>query len=166
MCKRYAMGRLANELGDVMPDSRTVYMGDDGRDTVMFMFVADKPGQLTAGTLYAAIWMGVSTANGGKAGLRWVPLGHASEDEVHKLIQSGIKFSDIFEVASVSDVKANPGKFSDFKPVYVYAGTGKEVAHLEYLKLNRVRKKLPPSWKAVAMRLCWVRPANSPRWKA
>ena len=44
--KHYAMGRLANELGDVMPDRRTVYMGDDGRDTVMFMFVADKAGQL------------------------------------------------------------------------------------------------------------------------
>lgn len=139
--KRYAMGRLANELGDVMPDKRTVYMGDDGRDTVMFMFVADKAGHLTAGTLYAAIWMGVSTVNGGKAGLRWISLGHASEDEVHKLIRGGIKFSDIFEVASVSDVKANPGKFSDFKPVYVYAGTGKEVAHLEYLKLKPGKEK-------------------------
>jgi secreted PhoX family phosphatase len=134
--KRYAMGRLANELGDVMPDRRTVYMGDDGRDTVMFMFVADKAGQLTAGTLYAAIWMEVSAVNGGKAGLRWIPLGHASEDEVHKLIQGGIRFSDIFEVASPGDVKANPAKFGDFKPVYAYPGTGKEVAHLEYLKLK------------------------------
>lgn len=139
--KRYAMGRLANELGDVMPDKRTVYMGDDGRDTVMFMFVADKAGQLTAGSLYAAIWMQVSAANGGRAGLRWIPLGHASEDEVRQLIQSGIRFSDIFEVASPGDVKANPGKFSDFKPVYVYAGTGKEVAHLEYLKLKPGKEK-------------------------
>lgn len=139
--KRYAMGRLANELGDVMPDKRTVYMGDDGRDTVMFMFVADKAGQLTAGSLYAAIWMQVSAANGGRAGLRWIPLGHASEDEVRQLIQSGIRFSDIFEVASPGDVKANPGKFGDFKPVYVYAGTGKEVAHLEYLKLKPGKEK-------------------------
>jgi secreted PhoX family phosphatase len=139
--KRYAMGRLANELGDVMPDKRTVYMGDDGRDTVMFMFVADKAGQLTAGSLYAAIWMEVSAVNGGKAGLRWIPLGHAGEDEVHNLIQSGIRFSDIFEVASVSDVKANPEKFRDFKPIYAYAGTGKETAHLEYLKVKPGKEK-------------------------
>ena len=42
LVKHYSMGRLANELGDVMPDKRTAYMGDDGRDTVMFMYVADK----------------------------------------------------------------------------------------------------------------------------
>lgn len=139
--KRYAMGRLANELGDVMPDRRTVYMGDDGRDTVMFMFVADKAEQLTSGSLYAAIWMQVSAANGGRAGLRWIPLGHASEVEVRQLIQSGIRFSDIFEVASPSDVKASPEKFRDFKPVYVYPGTGKESGHLEYLKLKPGKEK-------------------------
>ncbi|MFA6971122.1 MAG: alkaline phosphatase PhoX [Gallionella sp.] len=134
--KHYAMGRLANELGDVMPDQRTVYMGDDGRDTVMFMFVADKPGQLTAGTLYAAIWMQVSASNGGKAGLRWIALGHASDEEIHKLVLSGIRFSDIFEVASPNDVKASPEKYRDFKAVFTYPGTGRETAHLEYLKLK------------------------------
>ncbi len=134
--KHYAMGRLANELGDVMPDKRTVYMGDDGRDTVMFMFVADKPGQLTAGTLYAAIWMQVSAVNGGKAGLRWIALGHARDEEIHKLLQSGIRFSDIFEVASPKDVKENPAKYRDFKSAFTYPGTGRESTHLEYLKLK------------------------------
>jgi secreted PhoX family phosphatase len=105
------------------------------------MFVADKPGNLTAGTLYAAIWMATSATNGGKADLRWIPLGHASEDEVQKLIQSGIKFSDIFEVATPAQVKATPEKFRDFKSVYVYAGTGNEVAHLEYLKLKPGKEK-------------------------
>ena len=141
LVKHYSMGRLANELGDVMPDKRTVYMGDDGRDTVMFMFVADKAEDLSAGTLYAALWMSTSATNGGKADLRWVPLGHASDEEVHKLAQSGIRFSDIFEVASASEVKSNPQKFRDFKPVYVYAGTGKEVAHLEFLKLKPGKEK-------------------------
>jgi secreted PhoX family phosphatase len=141
LVKHYAMGRLANELGDVMPDQRTVYMGDDGRDTVMFMFVADQAGKLSAGTLYAAIWMQVFAANGGQAGLRWIPLGHASDDEVHQLVQSGLRFSDIFEVVSVLEVKANPEKYSDFKAVYAYPGTGKEVAHLEYLKLKAGQEK-------------------------
>lgn len=134
--KHYSMGRLANELGDVMPDRRTVYMGDDGRDTVMFMYVADKPAQLSAGTLYAAIWGQTSGINGGQAELKWLSLGHASDEEVHRLVQSGIRFSDMFEVASVSDVKANPDKYRDFKAIYAYPGTGKESAHLEYLKLK------------------------------
>jgi secreted PhoX family phosphatase len=136
LVKRYAMGRLSNELGDVMPDKRTVYMGDDGRDTVMFMFIADEAGRLNVGSLYAAIWMSTASTNGGKAELRWIPLGHANEEEIHNLILSGIRFSDIFEVASPAEIKVNPEKFSDFKPVYVYAGTGKEIAHLEYLKLK------------------------------
>lgn len=141
LVKHYAMGRLANELGDVMPDNRTVYMGDDGRDTVMFMFVADRAGQLTVGTLYAAIWMQTSAANGGKAGLRWVALGHANDTEIHRLIKSGIRFSDIFDVASASEVKADAEKFRGYQPVYVYAGTGKESAHLEYLRLKPGQEK-------------------------
>ena len=141
LVKHYSMGRLANELGDVMPDLRTVYMGDDGRDTVMFMFVADKAGQLTAGTLYAAIWMQISAVNGGKAGLRWIPLGHADDEEIHRLVQGGIRFSDIFEVANSGDVKLDPEKFRDFKPVYAYAGTGNETAHLEYLRVKPGKEK-------------------------
>ena len=141
LVKHYAMGRLANELGDVMPDKRTVYMGDDGRDTVMFMFVADKAGQLPAGTLYAAIWMSTSATNGGKADLRWVALGHASDKEIHRLVKSGIRFSDIFEVAAPADIKSNPEKFREFKSVFVYPGSGKEVAHLEYLKLKPGKEK-------------------------
>lgn len=141
LVKHYAMGRLANELGDVMPDRRTVYMGDDGRDTVMFMFVADQPGNLAAGTLYAAIWMQTSAANGGKAGLRWIALGHADDAEIQRLIKSGIRFSDIFDVASASEVKADAEKFRGYLPVYVYAGTGKESAHLEYLRLKPGQEK-------------------------
>ena len=138
--KHYSMGRLANELGDVMPDGRTAFMGDDGRDTVMFMYIADKAGKLTAGTLYAAIWMQIDAANGGQAQLRWIPLGHASDAQVHDLIKSGIRFSDIFEVANADEVKATPEKFDGFKPVYVYPGTGMESAHLEYLKLKPGRE--------------------------
>lgn len=134
--KHYAMGRLANELGDVMPDRRTVYMGDDGRDTVMFMFVADQPGKLSAGTLYAAIWMQRYGDNAGEAVLKWIELGHASDEQVHALIKRGTRYSDIFESATPEEVARDPEKFRDFKAVYVYPGTGSEVSHLEYLKLK------------------------------
>ncbi|MDO8932851.1 MAG: DUF839 domain-containing protein, partial [Rhodocyclaceae bacterium] len=48
VAKRYAMGRLSTELADIMPDERTAYVGDDGRDTMMFMFIADRPRDLSA----------------------------------------------------------------------------------------------------------------------
>ena len=134
--KHYAMGRLANELGDVMPDRRTAYMGDDGRDTVMFMYVADKPGKLSAGTLYAAIWMQQHGDNAGQGELKWMALGHASDEQVHDLIKSGIRFSDIFESATSEVVLKSPESYRDFKAVYVYPGTGNETSHLEYLKLK------------------------------
>jgi uncharacterized protein len=126
--KRLAMGRLAAELADVMPDQRTAYMGDDGRDTVMFMFVADTPADLSAGTLYAAKWEQTSAEDGGSAKLIWVRLGHADEREIEALLVRGVRYSDIFMEASAAEVKANPDQYKDYKPVYVYEGqAGKRV---------------------------------------
>jgi secreted PhoX family phosphatase len=121
--RRYAMGRLAAELAHVMPDERTVYMGDDGRDVVFFMFIADKLRDLSAGTLYAARWEQTEAANGGKAGLRWIRLGHATEAEIKALVDNGISFSDIFESADAEAYKADPGAYPGFHPVYVYGGS-------------------------------------------
>jgi secreted PhoX family phosphatase len=120
--KRYAMGRLSAELAELMPDERTAYMGDDGRDTMMFMFVADKARDLSAGTLYAARWEQRSADNGGSAGLKWLRLGHAREAEILAMVERGIRFSDIFEAASAADVRADPDKFKGFTPVLVYEG--------------------------------------------
>ncbi len=136
LVKHHAMGRLANELGDVMPDRRTVYMGDDGRDTVMFMFVADQPGNLTAGVLYAAMWFQQNGDNAGKAQLKWVKLGHASDTEIVQLIRKGIRFSDIFATASPAAIKENPALSKEFTAVYVYPGTGVASNQLEYLKVK------------------------------
>ena len=52
--KHFAMGRFSHENAQVMPDDRTVYLSDDGYDTVLFKFVADTAGDLSSGTLYAA----------------------------------------------------------------------------------------------------------------
>ena len=122
--KRYAMGRLATELAEVMPDERTAYMGDDGRDTMLFMFVADRPRDLSAGTLYAAQWEQVTAEQGGSATLKWIRLGHAHEDEIKTLVDQGIRFPDIFDVADAQAVKAAPEQFKDFTPVFVYEGQG------------------------------------------
>lgn len=127
--KHYATGRLAFELADVQEDGRTLYYGDDGRDVALFMFVADRVADLSAGTLYAAKWNQIDGANGGKAQLSWIRLGHAVDGQIKALVDNGIAFSDIFEIAA--------GPAEGFRPVYVYGGAQpSEKAELEYLKLK------------------------------
>lgn len=133
--KHYALGRLSNELAHVMPDGRTVYKGDDGRDTMFAMFVADRRGDLSSGTLYGAKLMQLDGANGGAFNVRWIRLGHGSDAEIKALVEGGIKFSDIFEVASKASYAANPSAFPGFRPVYTYTGSG-GVTQLEYLKVK------------------------------
>lgn len=115
--KHYAMGRIARELVEVMPDRKTAYMGDDGKATGLFMFVADNAGSLSAGTLYAAKWVQKSKTNGGSADLKWIRLGSASDAEVKAMVDGGIKFSDIFDVSN-----SDPGNAA-FKKVQTYMGT-------------------------------------------
>ncbi|WP_217619514.1 alkaline phosphatase PhoX, partial [Achromobacter sp. GbtcB20] len=50
----YCMGRISHELVQVMPDQRTVLMGDDATNSGYFVFVADKEKDLSSGTLYVA----------------------------------------------------------------------------------------------------------------
>ena len=40
--KHYSTGRFSHELAKVMPDNKTVFYGDDGGNTGMFMYVADQ----------------------------------------------------------------------------------------------------------------------------
>lgn len=135
VAKHFSMGRLAFELGDVMADRRTVYFGDDGDDVIRALYVADRENDLSSGTLYAAKWLQEDGANYGKAKLQWIRLGHASDDEVKALIDGGIKFSDIWEVAAAAAVQADPAKYPGYKPLYVYPGTGAKPA-LEYFRLK------------------------------
>jgi len=114
--KHYAMGRLAWELAYVMPDHRTAYAGDDGTNRGMFRFVADRAGDLSSGTLYAAKLTQKTAAgdkNGGKFDISWISFGHASNQEIDSYIQRGIQFSDMFDAADPSDKKSCT---SDFVP--------------------------------------------------
>lgn len=101
--KHYAMGRIAHELSYVMPDRKTVILSDDGTNTGLFMFIADKAGDLSSGVLYAAKWHQTDNQNGGSANLEWISLGNANDNEIKKEIDKGIKFSDIFDMAEFKD---------------------------------------------------------------
>lgn len=124
--KHYSMGRFSKELGQVLPDNKTVLFGDDGEDVALFMYVADKAGNLSAGTLYAAKYTQKLDKVGGAGSLQWIELGHATDNEIEKMINSGTKFSDIFETSD----KAAPG----FKEVRVHGGK-------QYIKVKPGKEK-------------------------
>ncbi|MBN2866323.1 MAG: DUF839 domain-containing protein [Thiotrichales bacterium] len=91
--KHYSMGRGTWEAGKVMPDSRTVYYGDDGTNVALFMYVADKAEDLSAGTLYAGKFNQVATTYTGN--FEWIKLGSATDAEIKALADS-TTFDDIF----------------------------------------------------------------------
>ncbi|WP_319381035.1 alkaline phosphatase PhoX [Thiomicrorhabdus sp.] len=105
--KHYSMGRMAHELGYVMPDEKTVYLTDDGTNVGLFMFVADTAKDLSAGTLYAAKWnQTADNEKGGEASLTWISLGHTTNAQIKNLLDpdgnvntndSGLTFASIFD---------------------------------------------------------------------
>ena len=97
--KHYAMGRFAHELAYVMPDSKTVYLTDDGANGALFMFIADKEADLSAGTLYTAKLNQKSDLNGGEFDIEWINLGHANDGQIKTFIDKKLSFEDMFEVA-------------------------------------------------------------------
>lgn len=81
--KRYAMGRLSKEMSLVMPDEKTVYMGDDGTGRILAKFVATNAGDLSEGTLYAA----KLTQEGDTLNIEWIELGTAKDADIEAAIR-------------------------------------------------------------------------------
>jgi secreted PhoX family phosphatase len=98
--KHYNIGHGTWEMALVMPDQRTLYFGDDGTNTFMAMFIADKAADLSSGSLYAAKWNQTSSDNGGAANLTWIKLGNGNYAEAKSIIDSGITFWDIFDITT------------------------------------------------------------------
>ncbi|MBS2969498.1 DUF839 domain-containing protein [Metabacillus sp. KIGAM252] len=121
--KHYSTGRFSHEQMQVMPDNRTAFFGDDGANTMMFMYVADKEKDLSAGTLYAAKFNQTGTENGGSGNFEWISLGHGTDAEIKAMIDSGVKFSSIFEVSDTEK--------EGFTAVKTYSNS-----KVEYLKLK------------------------------
>ncbi len=105
--KHYGMGRGTWEMGMVMPDSKTVYFGDDGTNGFMLMFVGNVAGDLSkGGTVYAAKWTQTSAAgtDGGTADLTWVKLGTSNSDAEIKALADTETFDSIFNVGTFDSV--------------------------------------------------------------
>lgn len=101
--KHYCMGRISHELVQVMPDQRTVLMGDDATNSGYFVFVADKEKDLSAGTLYVArvgAGFSIDPAATSAAPLTWIKLGSATSAEIRQLAAT-LKPTDIMDVRTV-----------------------------------------------------------------
>ncbi len=109
--KHYCVGRVARELVEVMPDNKTVLMGDDGSNTGLFMFIADNASDLSSGSLYVAKWTQTSAGAGGAATLGWIKLGSATSVEVKALADS-LKASDIVTVKTTDPVDTSYTKIA------------------------------------------------------
>ncbi|MEY3779842.1 MAG: hypothetical protein RL103_2050 [Pseudomonadota bacterium] len=99
--KHYNLGRISHELVQVMPDNRTVFMGDDATNSGYFVFVADKEKDLSAGTLYVAkVGAGFSIDPAAPAApLSWIKLGSATSAEI-KTLATTLKPTDIMSVST------------------------------------------------------------------
>nr|WP_316640220.1 alkaline phosphatase PhoX [uncultured Roseateles sp.] len=128
--KHYCMGRISHELIQVMPDNRTALMGDDYTNGGLFMFVADKEKDLSAGTLYVAKVGAGFSLDPAAAGapLTWINLGHATSAEIEALADS-LKPTDIMTVASADPSDASYTKmFLDGKASWAKLKPGMEKA--------------------------------------
>ena len=105
---------------ELATDNKTTISGDDGANTGLFMFVADRAKHLSSGTIYAAK---VIQQNDLTLKLQWIKLGHTNDMTIKKYVSQGIKFSDLFDVSLTDPTDEH------FKKVLSYTGT-------EWLKLK------------------------------
>ncbi|MFZ1814707.1 MAG: alkaline phosphatase PhoX [Rhizobiaceae bacterium] len=144
LVKRYATGRLSHETAAVMPDMRTLYMSDDdsaiysdkkyntASGGVFFKFVADRKGDLSSGTLYAAKLVQDKEDDPHKAGfdVSWIELGHASEEEIAGWIST-------YDNVQVSDYKDGATNYISDDEIRAHAsGTAKD-ARAAFLESRR-----------------------------
>jgi len=132
--KHYCMGRISHELVQVMPDERTVLMGDDTTNGGLFMFIADRKRDLSAGTLYVAKWHQTSAVGPGAGKLSWINLGHATSAEIQALVDGGIKAADIMDVKTSDPADSSYTKIpfsGKYNWVKLMPGMEKAAAFLE-----------------------------------
>lgn len=99
--KHYCLGRLSHELIQVMPDNRTCLMGNDATNAGIFMFIADKEKDLSAGTLYAAKMTQKPASVSqilGDFDVSWIKLGSATSAEIQAMVNNKMKLSDFMDV--------------------------------------------------------------------
>lgn len=133
--KHFCLGRISHELVQVMPDNRTVLMGDDATNSGLFVFVADREKDLSAGTLYVAKLGPGFSLDPAAAGatLSWISLGHASSAEIEAMANT-LRPADIMTVLTTDPGDATYSKIfvsGNANWIKVKPGMEKAAAFLE-----------------------------------
>ena len=132
--KHYCLGRLSHELVHVLPDQRTVLMGDDATNGGAFMFIADNARDLSSGTLYVGQWTQTTGTGPGAATLKWIKLGSATSAEIQAYVAAGLKAADMMDVRKTDPADASFTKIpysGGFNWVKVVPGMEKAACFLE-----------------------------------
>ena len=128
--KHYNLGRISHELVQVMPDRRTVLMGDDATNSGLFVFVADREQDLSVGTLYVAkLGSGFSIDPTAQAvNVSWIKLGRASSAEIEQMANT-LAPTDIMTVSKTDPLDASFTKvFYHGNPNWIKLKPGMEKA--------------------------------------
>ena len=129
--KHYCLGRISHELVQVMPDNRTVFMGDDATNSGYFVFVADKEKDLSSGTLYVAkvgSGFSIDPKVGTAAPLTWIKMGSATSAEIENLANT-LKPTDIMTVKTTDPADASYTKIvANGKTEWIKLNPGMEKA--------------------------------------
>lgn len=116
--KQMAMGRFSHENTVVMPDQKTAYLSDDGTDVVFYKFVADKAGDLSAGTLYAAKMMQMAEPGTAAADasfqISWIELAHGTNEEIARWVAE-------YDAVTPADYKAGGNSYITDEDVAAWA---------------------------------------------
>ena len=151
--KRFALGRFSHENAVVMPDERTVYLSDDGYGAVLFKFLADAPGDLRRGTLYAAKLHQDTDVHGQLVrdprragfGIEWLNLAHGDEATIAKWISEYDRTDgDSAHLVSDADITAwAAGQAADSRAAFLESrkaaaarGASAEFSKMEGVNLN------------------------------
>ena len=109
--KHFCMGRISHELVQVMPDNRTVLMGDDATNSALFIFVSNRERDLSSGTLYVGklgSGFSIDPAAAG-ASITWIKLGSATSTEIEAMANT-LKPADIMTVLTADPADASFSK--------------------------------------------------------
>ncbi|MEL6372416.1 MAG: hypothetical protein AAFR04_00430 [Pseudomonadota bacterium] len=101
--RRLALGRHGPAHMVVMPDRRTVYVSKMTGQRDLFMFLADRAGDLSSGHLYAATRGAKATTGTSLAQpLLWRPLGRTDDRAVAAALRSTRAQTQLFQVEDVA----------------------------------------------------------------
>ncbi len=111
--KLFTLGKGSAEMALVMPDERTALLPEDGGLRGLFLFMADRRKDLSAGTLFMARFDQTAEHLSGSARLRWVRLGHNTVGALAPFTKAGLAFSDFWELGPPGSCPVKEG----FRPV-------------------------------------------------